>query len=191
MDGGLENMWFMDSGWSCLMTGVIIWFSNLTHLLSWVWLLWDLACFFLCAWRVDSYEIWLVVILCACLVLMVIAFLIACSLMSPSEIWWISWLLFIWVGMSSWTCSRASMLVTILFLWCFFWFFLWWSLKSLLQFCSNDHSCSFLWAYISRHASYGDSMSSFMNQILHLLTLMISWVYLCCIQVLCSQVFID
>jgi hypothetical protein len=29
----LENTWLMDSGCSHLMTGVIIWFSNLTHLL--------------------------------------------------------------------------------------------------------------------------------------------------------------
>jgi hypothetical protein len=57
---------------------------------------------------------------------------------------------------------------TILFLWCFFWFFLCWSLESLSSFCSNNHTRSFLWAYISWHASYGDSMASFMNQILHL-----------------------
>jgi hypothetical protein len=36
----------MDSDCSHLMTGVAIWFSNLTHLLSWVWFLWDLACGF-------------------------------------------------------------------------------------------------------------------------------------------------
>jgi hypothetical protein len=34
MDRGLENTWLIDSGCSCLMTEVAIWFSNLTHLLS-------------------------------------------------------------------------------------------------------------------------------------------------------------
>jgi hypothetical protein len=46
MDGGLENTWLMDSGCSCLMIRVAIWFSNLTHLLSCVWFLWVLACGF-------------------------------------------------------------------------------------------------------------------------------------------------
>jgi hypothetical protein len=56
----------------------------------------------------------------------------------------------------------------ILFLRCFFWFFLCWSFESLSSFCSNEYTCSILRAYISRHASYGDSMACFMNQILHL-----------------------
>jgi hypothetical protein len=46
MDGGLENTWLIDSGCSYLMAGVTIWFSNLTHLLSCVLFLWDLACGF-------------------------------------------------------------------------------------------------------------------------------------------------
>jgi hypothetical protein len=46
LDGGLKNTWFMDSGCSCLMTGVAIWFSNLTYLLSCVSFLCDLACGF-------------------------------------------------------------------------------------------------------------------------------------------------
>jgi hypothetical protein len=33
----------MDSSCSCLMTRVAIWFFNLTHLLSFVWFLWNLA----------------------------------------------------------------------------------------------------------------------------------------------------
>jgi hypothetical protein len=57
---------------------------------------------------------------------------------------------------------------TILFLWYFFWFFLCWFLESLSPFFSNNHTRSFLRAYISWHASYGDTMASFMNQILHL-----------------------
>jgi hypothetical protein len=44
MDGGLENMWLMDSGCSYLMTRVAIWFSNLTHLFLCVRFLQDLAC---------------------------------------------------------------------------------------------------------------------------------------------------
>jgi hypothetical protein len=43
MDGGLESMWLMDFCCSHFMTGVAIWFSNLTHLLSCVWFLWDLT----------------------------------------------------------------------------------------------------------------------------------------------------
>jgi hypothetical protein len=57
---------------------------------------------------------------------------------------------------------------TILFLRCFFWFFLCWSLESLSPFCSNNHTRSFLRAYISWHVSKGDSKTSFWNQILHL-----------------------
>jgi hypothetical protein len=56
----------------------------------------------------DSCGIWLVFFLCSWLVLVVITFLIAWTLMRPCEIWWIPWLLFLWVRMSSWTCSRDS-----------------------------------------------------------------------------------
>jgi hypothetical protein len=48
----------MDSGCSHLMTGVAIWFSNLTHLLSCVWFLWDLACgFSVCMTCVGGHSI--------------------------------------------------------------------------------------------------------------------------------------
>jgi hypothetical protein len=116
----------------------------------------------------DSCGIWLVAFLCACFVLMVIAFLIAWSLMS--RLW--DLMVYLTPFLVSWD-EFVNMLIellcwfTILFLWCIFWFFLCWSLESLSPFCSNDHTCSFRWAYISRHAFYGDLMTSFMNRILH------------------------
>jgi hypothetical protein len=110
----------------------------------------------------DSCVIWLVAFLCAWLVLVVIAFLIALTLMSPS---WdlMDYLTPFYVGWDEFVNMLIEHLCwfTILFLWCFFWFFLCWSLESLSPFCSNNHSRSFLRAYISRHASYGDSMTSF------------------------------
>jgi hypothetical protein len=70
-------MWLMDFGCSHLMTKVAIWFSNFTHLFSCLtlvgfglWLFYVLDVF-------DSCGIWLVPFLCALLVLVVIAFLIA------------------------------------------------------------------------------------------------------------------
>jgi hypothetical protein len=118
---------------------------------------------------VDSCGIWLVAFLCAWLVLMVIAFLIAWSLMSHS---WdlMDSLTTFHVGWDEFMDIFLELLCwfTTLFLWCFFWFFLYWSLESLSPFCSNNHTRSFLRAYISWHASNGDSMASFMNQILHL-----------------------
>jgi hypothetical protein len=166
MDGGVENMWLMDYGcsWPESLYGSP---TSLTCFRGFdscgIWLV-----LFLCAWRVGSCEIWLVALLCACLVLMVIPFLIACSLMSSSEIWWISWLLFMWVGMSSWTCSRASMLVHEFILLMLLLVLLMLVLWEPLAVVSLYHTRSFLRAYISRHASYKDSMTSFMNQILHL-----------------------
>jgi hypothetical protein len=57
MDKGLENTWFKDFGCSHLMTGVATWFSNLTHLLSCVSFLWDLACgFSMCLPCVDGHS---------------------------------------------------------------------------------------------------------------------------------------
>jgi hypothetical protein len=155
MDGGLENM--------------SLWIP-VAHV-SWPELLYGSptspSCF-----RVldvlDSCGIWLVAFLCVCFVLMVIAFLIVWSLMS--RLW--DLMVYLTPFLVSWD-EFVNMLIellcwfTILFLWCLFWFFLCWSLESLSPFCSSDHTCSFRWAYISRHAFYGDLMTSFMNRILH------------------------
>jgi hypothetical protein len=120
----------------------------------------------------DSCVIWPVAFLCAWLVLVVIAFLVAWTLMSP--IWDFNFLMdsltpFL-VGWDEFVDIFLELLCwsTTLPLWCFFWFFLCWSLESLSPFCSNNHTRSFLQAYISRHAFYGDSTASFMNQILYL-----------------------
>jgi hypothetical protein len=103
---------------------------------------------------------------------MVIAFLIAWSLMSHS---WdlMDSLTPFHVGWDKFVDMFLKFLCwfMILFLWCFFWFFLCWFFNSLSPFCSNDYTRSFLRAYISRYASYGDSMACFMNQILHLTNL--------------------
>jgi hypothetical protein len=117
----------------------------------------------------DSCGIWLVAFLCAWLVLTIIHFLIAWTLMNLS--WdFIYYLTPFHVGWDEYMNMLIELLCsfTILFLWCFFWFFLCWSLESLSPFCSNNHTRSFLWACISRHVSMGDSKTSFSNQILHL-----------------------
>jgi hypothetical protein len=117
----------------------------------------------------DSCVIWHVAFMCAWLVLVVIGFLIALTLMSPS---WdlMDYLTPFHVGWDVFVNMLIELLCwfTILFLWCFFWFFLCWSLESLSPFCSNDHTCSFRRAYISWHVSKGVSKISFSNQILHL-----------------------
>jgi hypothetical protein len=117
----------------------------------------------------DSCGIWLVAFLCACFVLMVIAFLIAWSLISP--LWdLMDYLTPFLTGWDEFVNMLIELLCwfTILFLWCLFWFFLCWSVESLSLFCSNDHTCSFCRAYISWNVSKGDSKTSFSNQILHL-----------------------
>jgi hypothetical protein len=153
MDGDLENMWLMDFGCSCLMTGVAIWFSSLTHLLSCVWFLWILACgLSMCLPCVDGHSFSHSMITHEPFVRFDGLFdSFSCGL---------GWVLGHILELLCWSM--------ILFLWCFFWFFLCWSLESLSPFCSNDYTRSFFRAYISRRASYGDSMASFMNQILHL-----------------------
>jgi hypothetical protein len=65
------------------------------------------------------------------------------------------------------------------------------ALSASRRFCSNKHISSFPRVNISRHASKGESRLHFRTKFCILLTLMISWVYWCCIQVLGSQVFID
>jgi hypothetical protein len=176
MDGGLENMWVMDS---------------IAHI-SWLELLYGFPTSPTCFRVFDSCGIWLVAFLCAFLVLMVIAFLIAWSLMSPS--WdWMNYLTPFHVGWDEFVNMLIELLCwfMILFLWCFFWFFLCWSLESLSPFCYNNHTRSFLRAYISQHASHGTQWLLLWTKFCISLTRMISWVHLCCIQVLGSQVFID
>jgi hypothetical protein len=153
MDGGLENMWLIDSGCSCLMIEVTIWFSNLTHLLSCVWLLWDLTCgFSVCLSCVGGHSF----------SRSMISHELFWDLMDSLTPFLVGWDEFMDMFLES-LCWFM-----ILFLWCFFWFFLCWSLERLSLFCSNDDTCSFLWAYISQLVSYGDSMASFVNQVLHL-----------------------
>jgi hypothetical protein len=69
--------------------------------------------------------------------------------------------------MSLWTCFYSFLCwFTTLFLWCFYWFF---------SYCSLEISLLFLMIalvlfleLVFRHASKGDSSTSFLNQILHL-----------------------
>jgi hypothetical protein len=115
----------------------------------------------------DSCEIWLVAFLCAWLALVVIAFLISWTLMSLS---WdlMDFLTPFHVGWDEFVIMPIELLCwsTILFLWYFCWFFLCWSLESLSPFCSNNHTRSFLGAYISA-CFLGGFNDFFMNQILH------------------------
>jgi hypothetical protein len=153
MDGGLENTWLMYSGCSCLMTWVAIWFSNLTHLLLFVWFLWDLTCgLSVCLTCVGGHNF-------------------SHSMNTHEPLVRFDGLL------DSFLCGlvrvhehayKASLLVHNFVLVMLFWFFLCWSLESLSPFCSNNHTRSFLRDYISWHVSKGDSKTSFSNQILHL-----------------------
>jgi hypothetical protein len=153
MDGGLENTWLMDSGCSYLMTGVAIWFFNLTHLFSCVWCLWNLTCgFSMCLPCVDGHRFSHSMI--------THEFFVRFDGFFDSFSCGLGWVRGHTLELLCWS--------TILFLWCLFWFFLCWSLESLSPFCSNDDTCSFCRGYISRHVSKGDSNTSFMNQILHL-----------------------
>jgi hypothetical protein len=114
----------------------------------------------------DSCGIWLVVFLCAWLVLVVITFLIAWTLRSHS---WdlmnyltpfhVSWDEFmnIFIELLCWS--------TTLFLWCFYLFFSYCSLEISLLFLLIAHIL-FL-EIVFRHASKGDS-TLFSNQTLHL-----------------------
>jgi hypothetical protein len=101
----------------------------------------------------DSYGIWHVAFMCAWLVLVVIAFLIAWTLMSHS---WdlMDYLTPFHLGWDEFVNMLIELFCwsMILLLWYFFWFFFCWSLESLSPFCSNNHTRSFLRAYISQHA---------------------------------------
>jgi hypothetical protein len=146
MDGGLENPWLMDFSCSHLITGVAIWFSNLTHLLSCVWLLWDLACgFSIC--------------------------LPCVSMITHEAFVWFDGLLDSFSCGLGWVrghVSRVSLLVhdfvLVMLLLVLLMLVLWEPLTVLFLY----HTCSFLRAYISRHVSKGDSKTLFLNQILHL-----------------------
>jgi hypothetical protein len=176
MDRGLENTWLMDSDCSYLMTGVGILFSKLTHLLSCVWFLWVLTCSFsVCLICVGGHSF------------------------SHSMITHELFVRF-YELLDSFLCGlgrvrghvyRVSLLVHDFFLWCFFWFFLCWSFESLSSFCSYITLALFV-ELISHDIFLRETRRLyFWTKICILLTLMIIWVYLCCIQVLCSQVFID
>jgi hypothetical protein len=153
MDGGLKNTWLMDSGCSYLMTRVVIWFFNLTHLLSCVWFLSLLACgFSVCLTCVDGHSF-------------------SHSMITHEPFVRFDGLLDSFLCGLGWVrghISRASWLVHnfvfVMLLLVLLMLVLWEPLAVLFLY----HTCSFLRAYISRHVSKWDSKTLFLNQISHL-----------------------